>query len=139
MQEIDVNLQPSRWLLIVLLLVLILTEMVIFLIAGSIYLKIVLTLVALIYSGFIAQRNILLRHPESIVKITIKKEGSSMATRSQTFAITLKGESTITQWISILRFYSTEMRKNYSCLVLRDNLSKDQYRRLLVILRGVAR
>lgn len=55
--------------------------------------------------------------------------------RLHTYNAELSGDSTITRWVSILRFRVLPSGKMKSCVVFRDALGFELYRRLLVIVR----
>lgn len=47
----------------------------------------------------------------------------------------LRGDSTVTLWLCVLRFTIPGEKSYYSCLLFRDSFEFDMYRRLLVRLR----
>ena len=47
----------------------------------------------------------------------------------------LLGDSTVTSYLSVLRFKFDDRRYPVSCIVFRDSLPKDQYRDLIVTIR----
>lgn len=47
----------------------------------------------------------------------------------------LSGDSTITRWVSILRFRTLPSGKIKSCVVFQDSLDKQAYRRLMMMVR----
>jgi hypothetical protein len=48
----------------------------------------------------------------------------------------LLGDSTVTGWVSVLRFRVRGQRWPVSCVVFKDALLADQYRQLLVVLKN---
>jgi hypothetical protein len=54
----------------------------------------------------------------------------------ETQVIQVLGETTLTRWMTVLRYKKPETRIKQTCLIFSDSVEKDQYRRLLVTLRS---
>ncbi len=63
------------------------------------------------------------------------KEGWYLQRSGEKTHITLSGDSTLTGWVSVLRFTRQENHFKQSCLIFRDALPADGYRQLFVRLK----
>jgi hypothetical protein len=55
-----------------------------------------------------------------------------LVTSAGTFTGELYGDSTVTPWVCVLRFFIPEVRKKYTFIIFNDAMDKNSYRRLLV-------
>lgn len=46
----------------------------------------------------------------------------------------LRGDSTLTAWVSILRFQAEGAKKVYSCVIFPDTLAQNHYRQLIAMI-----
>jgi len=60
------------------------------------------------------------------------RNGWSVITRKGEFDVILLGDSTVTQFISILRFRYLQTQSTLSCIIFQDMLPKQHYRQLQV-------
>jgi hypothetical protein len=89
-----------------------------------------------VYGGHILWQFGFLRSKQSIVSIRRDSEGRwLLCTNNNVQVAELSGDSTVTGWVSVLRFYVHKRLSPKSCIVFRDSLPHDQYRKLLVVLR----
>lgn len=94
-------------------------------------LKIILITASLGYGIFILYQYGLLKSPSSIVGLTPDENGWLLHTNSKTRLVQLSGDSTVTNYVFILRFSVPGKRLKHSCLVFRDSFEcKDSYRKL---------
>lgn len=61
--------------------------------------------------------------------------GWSIQYRDQFVPIQIDGSTTITHWVTILRFMLPQQKRKRSCVIFRDAVSADLYRQLMVRLR----
>lgn len=135
MHAISINLKPSK----------IFNCAVLFLSIGSLlitlilnlagWIKFILIIMLILYSCHIFWRYGLLKSSKSILKI-IWHEGWFAQTRDEIFPINILGETTITRFFCVLCYSRKETRKFQSCLITRDILDKDDYRKLLSRLKN---
>ena len=136
MQERAFNFKPSKYYLILLTIIL-LTSMAI---AGSLPMRMEFRLLGwmfvFVYGGMMIWRYGLLRSKHSILSLSYQSDGRwHLHTKNAVYVAQLRGDSTVTHLVAILRFQVTNQYWPQSCLVFRDSLERDEYRRLLVVLR----
>jgi hypothetical protein len=114
-----------------------LTSLLIFLcLALSISLKLAGSLLLLSYGGYLFWYQGLLQGKQVITALQPMGDHRWLVSQSeQKVEATLLGDSTVTNWVAILRFRLLNRRRAVSCVVFKDALKPEQYRQLLVILR----
>lgn len=100
-------------------------------IAGII--KFLLFLGVIILGGYIFYRHIFLKHPYSIVAIQIlsPKEFMLIYRNGDSVVGKIRGDSTRTRFVSILRFDVPHAYLAQSCVIFNDAIHPDLYRKLL--------
>ncbi|HEX4044738.1 MAG TPA: protein YgfX [Gammaproteobacteria bacterium] len=101
------------------------------------------------YSSYLFWRYVSLKSSRSI--IGIKKQSDThwlLIMPNGSYSAKLRGDSTITRWVSILRFNlmnnndkANNKEEKYifwpvTCVIFRDSLATDYYRKCVVLLRG---
>lgn len=130
MQKLDIKLQPSqqfKWFLILLTLSSIL---IIWFLSISIMLKLCLSFLSLAYGIYHYFRYGLLQHPHSIVGLKLARKEWSVLDHAGYQSAILCGSSTITRRICILRFKVSGKKLKQSCILFRDSVQADQYRKI---------
>lgn len=90
-----------------------------------------------VYSAYQFWRTLLLKHRESIISLRSLSDGNwllNLANKEEKGI--LRGDSTITPFVAVLRFQIDNRRLPLTCLVFKDSLERDQYRQLLVIVKN---
>lgn len=87
----------------------------------------------LIYGAYLLQ-SALLRSTQSILGISKRGHGWQVSNRVGEREASLRGDSTVTSLVSILRFKTADDYFPRSCVIFRDSLAQDEYRRLMVVL-----
>ncbi|EKD54978.1 MAG: hypothetical protein ACD_60C00029G0005 [uncultured bacterium] len=64
------------------------------------------------------------------------EEGWAIRHKNEIWPIEVRGESTVTFWVSVICFTIPEKNLKRSCVIFNDALEKDHYRQLLVRLRN---
>lgn len=77
----------------------------------------------------------LLKSQYAIRVLRYTQDGWRLYTGTQSFSATLKGDTTITRWVSILRFRVANKTFPMSVVVFHDALEANQYRQMVVALR----
>jgi hypothetical protein len=95
-----------------------------------------LILLVLSYGSRLFWNRALLQGGDSILRLSYDSERWELQDRIKTWNAELCGESTITHFLSILRFTTPNKRKKRTCLIFKDALGQDRYRQLVVILRN---
>lgn len=139
MQDINLNFKPSRQFMVLLSFVAVWSLAAVSSLSSNIGIKILLFSFILIYGARIFLRYGLLKNRHSILQLVVDSNGCSIRTNQEVLAVKLLGESTLTTWLSILRFSHLENKNKYSCLIFKDSIGSEAYRRLLVAikLRGI--
>lgn len=99
-------------------------------------LKILLMTIVAVYGLKIITKDILLRNKASI--IAIQKNTSRewlLQTNTRIVTANLLGESIVTPYLCILLFKTAFQKRAIPCIICRDSLGQENYRRLLVTLR----
>jgi len=87
-----------------------------------------------VYGGYIIWKFVLLRSAKSIVSIRRHRDGRwRIYTPLHTYDAELRGDSTVTGLVSILRFRVAKRFWPVSCIVFQDSLEPDRYRQLIVV------
>jgi hypothetical protein len=90
------------------------------------------------YGIYQVWRTALLKHRLSIISLRCHRDGRWHLYRPSTMlAATLRGDSTVTGMVSVLRFQVEKHRLPITCLVFKDALGSDRYRQLLSVVRTV--
>jgi hypothetical protein len=101
-----------------------------------IWYKLSVILLVCIYGQIIIWQFGLLRAPDSIVRLRCFPDGKWLVqTNRQQYEAILKGDSTVTTFISVLQFKAQEKRWPITCVIFPDSLQADWYRQLLVVVR----
>jgi hypothetical protein len=136
MQNHVFKLFPSK-LYILLILTTLLTSILIFLcLSLSIWLKLPGCLFLLAYGAHLFWSKGLLRGRDAITELQVASDKRFRFYQAgKLHEASLLGDSTVTGWISVLRFKMSGKRFPVSCVILNDSLPADQYRQLLLILK----
>jgi hypothetical protein len=133
MQKIDIKINPSKQGFILLICLFFVSFVIIYSLSELGWAKIILAIITLVYGGSIFRRDILLKHPYSIVRLSKQKDDIWYLYNSKGhIEARLSGDSTVTTVCSILRFKVPNHFFKYSCLIFRDSINTETYRRLLL-------
>lgn len=145
MLDLEFKLKPSKCYFTLSVGILMISIIIILCLSGKTWIKLIALLPICIYGNWIIWRFALLRSSHSIISIRRQSSGQwLLRTNTNTYVAELGGDSTLTRWISVLRFHIVSEQfssfmpsyfKPGSCVVLQDSLEKDWYRKLLVVLR----
>lgn len=129
------QLRPSKQFILLSSLFIFLSLMVIQSLVLYWLIKDVVELLVVLYGIHMIVRDGLLRSKHSITNLKYEKNGWFIAREEKFERAILCGESTVTTFISILRFRLQGKKGVLSCLILRDSLSQLNYRRLIILTR----
>lgn len=132
MLDIDISLKPSKQFISLISIATFLSFFIISQLTVGIWLKFALFLFVAMYGGYIFWRYGLLMHSYSIGRIKSSNDEYYISNRISTYSVELLGDSTLTRWVSILRFKRLGHRTKHSCIVFNDSLDRDNYRSLIV-------
>ena len=134
MHSQEFRLHASRHYLILLGIVFFLSASIIFMLPLYLLVKFSIFVVLFIYMGWITQRFCLLKLDSSIIVLRfISGNKWLLITRQGDINAELLGDSTVTRWVSVLRFRVDGHRFPQSSIVFRDSLPEGVYRKLIVI------
>jgi hypothetical protein len=136
MRNREFRLNPSKSYLIF-LAILLLSTMVIWV---SLSLPLLIQTLGVLVIGFygyiLIKRYGLLESTYSIKAIQYKEKDTWLIYQQNNWLLAeLLGNSTVTGWVSILRFRINNKGRSLSCIILKDSLGEDTYRHLLSVLR----
>lgn len=136
MQNHVFKLHPSRFYCLFLGLMLLGSGVIILLLPVVFWLKTLFLAVLIVYGIFLFQKFALLRAAFSVVGLQ-KQDGKQwrVETRTAVFDAVLRGDSTVTTLVSVLRFDVSGQRRPVVCMVFRDSLPAEEYRRLIGVIR----
>lgn len=136
MLEINIDLKPSKQFIFLMIVVIVGSLGNIYYVPLSFTIKLLLTVFTLSYGGFIIWKYGLLTHPHSIVKLVHDKQGWQVREQRKFYPVKLSGDSTLTTHLCVLRFIIPNKRFKRSCVIFKDAVEQDQYRKLLIALRS---
>jgi hypothetical protein len=136
MQKIDIQLEPSR----------IFSGLIVIVCVGCIsitlslslgwILKIVLMMSELAYCSWILWVHGRLLSPSSVVGLQLLAEGQCyLKYPLRIIEAKIRGDSTVTTAVCVLRFKIPDKRRAVSCVIFKDSMEREMYRKLLVWLR----
>jgi hypothetical protein len=134
MHRIDINLQQSTSFKILLSLITLFSVIIACSLLLSLFCKLFLSSITICYVVYIFYTVTLLQGQHIVTELSFNQEGWQIRSQKNKLRVELSGDSTVTNWISILRF-KTSNKQKYVAVIFRDMLSADAYRRLIVLLR----
>lgn len=138
MLNLEFKLKPSKQYLTLLFTVFVISMVIVLTLPLEWWIKLIGLLCLFLYGGRILWQFGLLRSKHSIISIRHHSDGRWLLhTHKKVYEAELRGDSTVTGWVSILRFRILKRFWPKSCVVFRDSLRTDDYRKLLVVLRGI--
>ena len=136
MQDHKFILKPSKFYCTFLAVALLASFLVIILIHANIWIKLLVAVLLGFYGSYTYLRYALLKTHDSIIALQYTSSGKWQVTTNAGVASgEVKGDSVVTPFLSILRFNVERKRSSLSCIILRDSLDNDDYRRLVALLR----
>ncbi|TAK73040.1 MAG: hypothetical protein EPO11_09235 [Gammaproteobacteria bacterium] len=127
------NFKPSRCYLSLLVLLVAGSLAIIWCLPFTLIIKLIGLIVVSCYGGWLFWQFGLLRSPHAIVGMVHCQEDKWLVrTPKTTYLAELRGDSTLTRWVCLLRFQPSHRFWAASCLVFRDSLEADHYRQLLI-------
>lgn len=136
MQNPEFKLHPSIIYCVFLGLMLAGSGIILALLPFAFWLKALLFAVLCVYGVALFMRFALLRTQQAVIALK-KLDGKSwqVVTRARVFDSILRGDSTITTLVSVLRFDVSGLKRPLVCIVFRDSLPADDYRQLVGVIR----
>ncbi len=136
MLDLEFRLKSSKQYLLLFALLVLASIAIVLSLTLALWLKLIGIILIAAYGIFILIDVGLRWSPRSIIALRRHPDGMwLLQTPEKHYEGALRGDSTVTQWISVLRFQIPQQYKPKTCIIFRDSLEPDEYRRLLVILR----
>ncbi len=137
MQNHEFKLHPSRFYCLFLVLMLFGSGIIIVMLPFSEWLTTLLLVVLSCYGFFLLYKFALLRAAFSVTALK-KIDGKrwQVITRAGALDSILRGDSTVTTLVSVLRFDVSGQKRPLVCMVFRDSMPADDYRRLVATIRS---
>lgn len=137
MLDQEFKLKPSRHYLMLMLAILIISLNILLLLPTVYWMKMIGFVLLVAYGFSILWQYVLLRNRNSIIAIKKQSDGHWLVRTNQYhYEVELCGDSVVTGLVSILRFRSPKSFWRKTAIIFRDSLGDEQYRRLLVVLKG---
>lgn len=134
-EELRFDLKPSKQFMILLSFMIFGSIAIICYIEIAAWIKISLFIFTICYGTFIFVRDGLLKHQRSILQLKISRNEYKLKDQKSTYSAELSGDSTLTSIICILRFKVHGQILKRSCIIFKDSLENDAFRRLFVALK----
>jgi hypothetical protein len=135
MHKIDIEIKPSKRFILFLLINLLCCIAIVATLPMPFALKFFLGILVLAYGGHALWRQGWLLSRRSIIRLSHDEDGWQWHDRQTSWRGELCGDSTLTAFLGILRLKAHGARVKQSCLIFKDTLSAESYRRLLVTAR----
>jgi hypothetical protein len=135
MRRIDIPLKASKLFILLIAATMLCCVAIVFTLPLSIFFNILLAAAVLAYGGFLLRNWGLLRGKDVITQLSYGDEGWTLTNGENIWRGELCGDSTLTPFLGILRFKLPDVRNKRSCLIFKDTIEPDLFRRLLVTAR----
>lgn len=135
MQRIDINLRQSFQFKLLLSLAALGSLIIVFSLPTHWLIKLFLANAVIFYYLYIFYTSCLLKGKHAIGQISFNEDGWHIFCHDEMLVVDLCGESTVTNWVSVLRFKLPHKRQKYTSVIFKDAINADDYRRLIVLLR----
>jgi len=133
MQNIDIKLKPSRCFLWLLAVVWFIGNILIFCTNMSFIIKVILWIAMLFYWQYILKLHGTLQNKKSITSLQLRDKQWFV----NHYPVSVLGDSTITQFISVLRFKCNVTKRVFVSVILPDSLEMISYSQLVMRLRTI--
>jgi hypothetical protein len=131
----DINIRPSKIFSTLVVAVILSTLVIILTLPLHILWKLALIVVICSYGLMILKNECLLMGKHSIHSIFLNNEGWWITMADVKTPAIVWGDSTLSAFASVVRFKIPASKRKYSCVIFRDAVPLDDYRRLMVLLR----
>lgn len=136
MQSIDIHFKPSKTVIFLYLFLWLGSIGAIVYIPVTVMMKLLLLTIITVYAFTLVYLHGFLQGPTAITGLRyLSDDYWQVRLNKNEFTGILKGDSTVTTWVSVLRFKRSDKKLIYSYLLVRDSFEFDMYRRLLLRLR----
>ena len=135
MATLEIKLQPSKCYIVLLTVVLVMTLIVTISLSFTWWQKLILFFAIILYCIYFSYFYVFLQAKQSIFSIKLLDEKTNhwlLFTKQGSYQAALRGDSTVTRWVSVLRFQLINARfKRYACVIFPDSLKHEHYQTLL--------
>lgn len=137
MHAIDIKFKPSKIFFYLIFLSLLSNVLIIFYLPVTGVIKTSLFVFIILYSHSLLWADCLLKNNHAIKVLKFQNDSWQLNDGDKLIPVKLCGSSTLTSYISILRFKIEGKKKKRSIVIFRDSLPPRFYRRMIVLLRTI--
>lgn len=136
MHDLEFKIAPSHQHLAFLTAMLLGAAIIVLSLSIPVWLKLLGALLWLGYGGRLIWQIGLLKGRQSVISMRLLHDGKWLVQTNQAqYKAELRGDSTVTGWVSVLRFRLPRQPMPISCVLFRDSLGLDDYRKMMVVTR----
>ncbi len=135
MPELELDLNPSKQFIMLFMLAMVACLIIIANLSILLSIKIFLWLFVLSYGGHALLLSGFLKMKKSIRKIRLIGDICEFSDQLHSYPVKLLGDSVVSRFCCILRYKTPDYFLAQSCVIFRDSLKQDDYRKLLVYLK----
>ncbi|HTM63385.1 MAG TPA: protein YgfX [Gammaproteobacteria bacterium] len=137
MQNHEFNLHSSRIYGSFLVAMLLGSAIIVLTLPLAIWLRTLILSALIVYGALVFNRHVLLRASDSIIRLCrLDRERWQLTTRAGAVDANLRGDSTVTAFVSVLRFEDVSGKRLLPCIIFRDSMTADKYRQLISNIRA---
>ena len=131
-----IQVSVSKQFLILMIMLLLMTMLIICFLSCAGWIKVVLIALVIMYGRRMLFQHVLLLSPSSIIGISQDSYGWHLHTKDNArHTVSLSGDSTVTNYVSVLRFADSIKACKYACILFRDSFDcLDAYRQFILML-----
>jgi hypothetical protein len=135
MRKLDIPLKPAAVYIRLILLILAGSSAIVLAIPVNGWLKIFLLMLLAVYAWRSILKKALLLNADAILRLTYFHDCWEVHTAGEILPVKISGDSTLTGFLSVLRFQGEGQRKKISCVIFKAAVGTDTYRRLCAAAR----
>ena len=135
MRSREFKLKPSRQLMAIYTLVMLVSVIILLCVSLPIWIKLLSFIVVWVYGVSLYKQHIALMSDSAITGLIFHTDSWLLQTKPALLTAALCGESVITRYVSVLRFQIPKQKRTLSCIVFRDSLMPGLYRELVLVVK----
>lgn len=136
MENLEFKLHPSKFYCFFLSFTLLMSVVIVIVLPIAVWLCAIMVAVLVVYGATIFWRFALLKAPLSIIRLRQREARNwQVTTNSIVTSAVLRGDSTVTTVVAVLRFDFASRTRPVSCMIFRDSMGAEEYRRLVGLVR----
>lgn len=132
MHKIDISLGISKLFILLVLSITVGSLLIVSYLKISMSIRFLLSIFVIFYAFYILQKYVLLKQKHSIHQLKLTDDQWVITDSENEYVADLCGSSTVTSLLCVLRFRVKDQHRLRSCIIFKDALVAEQYRRLRV-------